>query len=94
MTNYIEFVNEKVNGDRIGEIYWKLLPDAIESVDLLEGIDRKQLKIIIKNSIVQGSQCPKSLINSIEWFEINYPNKYYQNKYYRNKYYLNTIKKF
>ena len=52
LTNYIEFVNEKVNGDRIGEIYWKLLPDAIESVDLLEGIDRKQLKIIIKNSQV------------------------------------------
>lgn len=28
--------------------------------------------IIIKNSIVQGFQCPKSLINSIEWFESNY----------------------
>lgn len=31
-------------------------------------------RIIIKNSIVQGSQCPKSLINSIEWFESNYSN--------------------
>ena len=28
--------------------------------------------IIIKNSIVQGVHCPKSIINSIEWFEINY----------------------
>ncbi len=28
--------------------------------------------VIIKNSIVQGAQCPKSIINSIEWFESNY----------------------
>ena len=28
--------------------------------------------IIVKNSIVQGLQCPKSIINSIEWFEQNY----------------------
>lgn len=28
--------------------------------------------IIIKNAIVQGSQCPKSVSNSIEWFENNY----------------------
>lgn len=28
--------------------------------------------IIIKNAIVQGSQCPKSISNSIEWFENNY----------------------
>ena len=28
--------------------------------------------IIIKNAIVQGNQCPKSVINSIEWFEENY----------------------
>jgi exodeoxyribonuclease VII large subunit len=28
--------------------------------------------IIIKNAIVQGSQCPKSVFNAIEWFEHNY----------------------
>lgn len=28
--------------------------------------------IIIKNTFVQGSQCPNSIIKSIEWFEQNY----------------------
>lgn len=28
--------------------------------------------IIIKNALVQGSQCPNSIISSIEWFETNY----------------------
>jgi exodeoxyribonuclease VII large subunit len=32
--------------------------------------------IIIKNSIVQGNQCPKSIINSIEWFESNYDKQF------------------
>ena len=31
--------------------------------------------IFIKNSIVQGQQCPDSLINSIKYFEKNYNNK-------------------
>jgi len=30
--------------------------------------------VIIKNSIVQGTQCPKSIISSIEWFEEHYSN--------------------
>ena len=69
-------------------IYKKKLsgyPTVIGIITALEGaaiqdilqtfkLDRFVGKIIIKNSIVQGSQCPKSLINSIEWFEINYPN--------------------
>ena len=31
--------------------------------------------IIIKNALVQGSQCPSSLIDSIEWFEKKYPSQ-------------------
>jgi len=36
--------------------------------------------IIIKNSIVQGINCSKSIINSIEWFEQNYFNIFDSNK--------------
>lgn len=47
---------------------------AIQDILQTFKLDRFVGKIIIKNSIVQGSQCPKSLVNSIEWFEINYHN--------------------
>ena len=45
---------------------------AIQDILQTLKLDKFIGKIIIKNSIVQGSQCPKSLINSIEWFETNY----------------------
>ncbi len=52
LTNYIEFVDAEISGDRIGRLYWKSLPEALESVDLLEGIDREHLRVLIKNSQV------------------------------------------
>jgi len=45
---------------------------AIQDILQTLKLDKFIGKIIIKNSIVQGSQCSKSLINSIEWFESNY----------------------
>jgi len=45
---------------------------AIQDILQTLKLDKFIGKIIIKNSIVQGSQCPKSLTNSIEWFESNY----------------------
>lgn len=48
---------------------------AIQDILQTLRLDKFIGKVIIKNSIVQGIQCPKSLINSIEWFEINYSNK-------------------
>jgi exodeoxyribonuclease VII large subunit len=45
---------------------------AIQDILQTFKLDKFIGKIIIKNSIVQGAQCPKSLINSIEWFEINH----------------------
>ena len=45
--------------------------------DILQTFKNDKLygNIIIKNSIVQGQQCPLSLIKSIEYFEENYSNK-------------------
>jgi exodeoxyribonuclease VII large subunit len=45
---------------------------AIQDILQTFKLDKFIGKIIIKNSLVQGSQCSKSLINSIEWFESNY----------------------
>ena len=45
---------------------------AIQDIIQTLKLDNFIGNIIIKNSIVQGSQCPKSIINSIEWFEQNY----------------------
>lgn len=45
---------------------------AIQDIIQILKLDKFVGNIIIKNSIVQGSQCSKSLINSIEWFESNY----------------------
>lgn len=61
----------------------KLFPYNIGIITALEGaalqdilqtlkLDKFIGKIIIKNTLVQGYQCPKSLINSIEFFEYNY----------------------
>jgi exodeoxyribonuclease VII large subunit len=48
---------------------------AIQDILQTFKLDKFIGKIIIKNSLVQGSMCPKSLINSIEWFEENYSEK-------------------
>ena len=45
---------------------------AIQDILQTLKLDKFIGKIIIKNSLVQGSQCSKSLIKSIEWFEANY----------------------
>lgn len=45
---------------------------AIQDIIQTLRIDNFIGNVIIKNALVQGSQCPKSLINSIEWFEQNY----------------------
>ncbi len=48
---------------------------AIQDILQTFRLDNFVGNIIIKNSIVQGSQCPKSLIESIEWFENSYTSK-------------------
>lgn len=45
---------------------------AIQDILQTFKLDNFKGNIIIKNSIVQGINCPKSIINSIEWFEQNY----------------------
>ena len=47
---------------------------AIQDILQTFKLDKFIGKIIIKNTIVQGKQCPSSLINSIEYFENNYSN--------------------
>lgn len=45
---------------------------AIQDILQTLRLDKFIGKIIVKNALVQGSQCPRSIINSIEWFESNY----------------------
>lgn len=45
---------------------------AIQDILQTFKLDKFIGKIIIKNVLVQGSQCSKSIINGIEWFENNY----------------------
>ena len=45
---------------------------AIQDIIQTLKLDKFIGNIIIKNSVVQGAQCPNSIINSIEWFEQNY----------------------
>lgn len=45
---------------------------AIQDILQTLKLDKFIGKIIIKNALVQGTQCPQSIINSIEWFEYNY----------------------
>lgn len=45
---------------------------AIQDILQTLKLDKFIGKIIIHNALVQGSQCPKSIINCIEWFESNY----------------------
>lgn len=62
VTDYIEFINKEMTnettetriscGTKIGLIFWKCLPEALESVDILKGIDRENVKILIKNAQV------------------------------------------
>ena len=52
---------------------------AIQDILQTLKLDKFIGNIIIKNALVQGSQCPNSIISSIEWFEINY-NQNKQNK--------------
>ena len=44
---------------------------AIQDILQTFRLDKFIGNVIIKNAIVQGSQCPKSLTNAIEWFESN-----------------------
>lgn len=63
VTEYIdtltyEISNESVNGScamRIGMIFWKCLPEALGSIDPLNGIDFCNLSILIKNSQVKNT---------------------------------------
>ena len=48
---------------------------AIQDILQTFKLDNFKGNIIIKNTLVQGLQCPKSIINSLEWFETNYLNK-------------------
>ena len=61
----------------------KIFPYKIGIITAIEGaaiqdilqtfkLDNYKGDVIIKNAIVQGSQCPTSIINSIEWFEQKY----------------------
>lgn len=45
---------------------------AIQDILQTFKLDKFVGNIIIKNALVQGYQCPNSLINSIDWFESNY----------------------
>ena len=45
---------------------------AIQDILQTFKLDKFIGKIIIHNALVQGYQCPKSIINCIEWFETNY----------------------
>jgi exodeoxyribonuclease VII large subunit len=45
---------------------------AIQDILQTFKLDKFIGNIIIKNALVQGSQCPNSIISSIEWFETNY----------------------
>lgn len=45
---------------------------AIQDILQTFKLDKFIGNIIIKNALVQGSQCPNSIISSIEWFEDNY----------------------
>lgn len=45
---------------------------AIQDILQTLKLDKFIGNIIIKNALVQGSQCPNSIISSIEWFEDNY----------------------
>ena len=84
------FENYKLKIKEIGLGYPKkkinIYPYNIGIITALEGaaiqdilqtfkLDNFKGNVIIKNTLVQGIQCPKSIINSLEWFEINYLNK-------------------
>lgn len=45
---------------------------AIQDILQTFKLDKFIGNIIIKNALVQGSQCPNSIISSINWFETNY----------------------
>ena len=45
---------------------------AIQDILQTFRLDKFIGNIIIKNALVQGSQCPSSIISSINWFETNY----------------------
>ena len=48
---------------------------AIQDIIQTLKLDNFKGNVIIKNSLVQGANCSKSLINSVEWFELNYNHK-------------------
>lgn len=53
VTKYVEYVSKEIRNERIRRLFWKALPDALESIDPLEGIDLTHLKVLIKNSQVK-----------------------------------------
>lgn len=68
VTDFIEYVSKEISGTieegiscgtRIGLIFWKSLPEALESIEILKGIDRENLSILIKNSQVTNKQTKK-----------------------------------
>ena len=55
---------------------------AIQDILQTFKLDKFIGNIIIKNALVQGSQCPNSIISSIEWFETNYNQNNQNNQEY------------
>lgn len=53
LTEHFESIESKITSERIGNLYWKLLPEALESIDPCEGIRKEELKILMKNSQVK-----------------------------------------
>lgn len=61
VTEYIDTLTREISNDsvdgscamRIGMIFWKCLPEALDDIDPLKGIDMQHLNILIKNSQVQ-----------------------------------------
>ena len=80
ITDYIEFASKEISGTieegiscgtRIGLIFWKSLPEALESIEILKGIDRENLNILIKNSQVTNKNRERERKRRL--FFISYP---------------------
>lgn len=57
LLNYLDQVTSELNclesrNSRMNWIFWNLLPEAFDSIDPFEGINREQLRILLKNSQV------------------------------------------
>lgn len=68
LTDFIDHVKNEISGTDqeeissfetrigIGLIFWKKLPEELDSINILKGIDRDNLRILIKNSQVKESE--------------------------------------